>query len=140
MMLLANIGITIEPPTPTHSDDVAFFTNAVLCLKKAGCREPCMLIGSRTALGSFVGKSRSSPQKLWLSLGYRASRAIREAFGLRPKRLATAVAEAEGEVLFGNTRLMAKCRRNGANCVGKQESPNHSDQDLSCRGNGCNSH
>lgn len=107
MRLLRSIGIVIGPPSATHLNDVVFFTSAVLCLKEGGLQGPIRATWFRNCSPFLRREIEIIAPRVVATLGHQALQAVRQAFRLPPRSLASAVADAEGEILFVSTRLLA---------------------------------
>lgn len=107
MRLLESIGIIIDPPGPASTRNVVFLTNAVLCLKEGGLQGRVQSEWFKNCTRFLRQQVEIIRPRVVVSLGYCALRAVRDAFGLRPKSLAAAVSDMEGDLLLGKTRLLA---------------------------------
>ncbi|MBT4863499.1 MAG: hypothetical protein HON53_00060 [Planctomycetaceae bacterium] len=107
MELLKSIKISVGTPNSDKHNEV-FFTNAVLCLKKGGLQAKVNPEWF-TNCSSFLRRQIEIVAPLVVvTLGNHALQAVRNAFNLPKKlRLAEAVTDKDGELLFGNTRLLA---------------------------------
>jgi DNA polymerase len=94
--LIAEAGITIEPPRAGVSDDRLFFTNAVLCMKRAGGMQgrvpkSCVRECGRQFLRPMI---QLVAPRIVVTLGSKAMAATCAAFGREsPGRLACVVAQ-----------------------------------------------
>ena len=107
MKLLQSIGMVIGPPSSAGSNDLVFFTNAVLCLKEGGLQGPVRAAWSQNSAPFLRRQVEIIAPRVVVTLGEHALQAVRRAFQLPPRSLAGSVADAEGEILVGNTRLLA---------------------------------
>jgi DNA polymerase len=107
MKLLQGIGIVIGPPSSADNDGQVFFTNAVLCLKGGGLQGPVRAAWFQNCAPFLRRQVEIIAPRVVATLGQHALQAVRQAFQLPPRSLANAVADPDGEVLFGNTRLLA---------------------------------
>jgi len=107
MKLLQGIGLVIGPPSSAGSNDLVFFTNAVLCLKEGGLQGPVQAAWFQNCAPFLRRQVEIIAPRVVATLGEHAFRAVRQAFQLPPRSLASAVADTEGEILVGNTRLLA---------------------------------
>jgi len=107
MQLLQGIGIVIGPPSSAGSNDLVFFTNAVLCLKEGGLQGPVRAAWFQNCAPFLRRQVEIIAPRVVATLGEQALRAVRHAFQLPPRSLASSVADSEGEILGGNTRLLA---------------------------------
>ena len=107
MKLLQGIGMTIGPPSSAGSNDLVFFTNAVLCLKEGGLQGPVRAAWFQNCAPFLRRQVEIIAPRVVATLGEYALQAVRKAFQLPPRSLASSVADTEGEILVGNTRLLA---------------------------------
>jgi DNA polymerase len=107
IQLLQGIGIVIGPPSSAGSNDLVFFTNAVLCLKEGGLQGPVRAAWFQNCAPFLCRQVEIIAPRVVATLGEQALRAVRHAFQLPPRSLASSVADSEGEILGGNTRLLA---------------------------------
>ena len=107
MKLLQGIGIVIGPPSSAGSNDLVFFTNAVLCLKEGGLQGPVRAAWFQNCAPFLRRQVEIIAPRVVVTLGQHALQAVRQAFQLPPRSLASSVADTEGEILVGNTRLLA---------------------------------
>jgi DNA polymerase len=107
MKLLQGIGIVIGPPSSADNDGQVFFTNAVLCLKEGGLQGPVRAAWFQNCAPFLRRQVAIIAPRVVVTLGEHALQAVRRAFQLPPRSLASSVADAEGEILAGNTRLLA---------------------------------
>lgn len=107
MKLLESIGIAIGPPSSAGSNSRVFFTNAVLCLKEGGLQGPVRAAWFRNCAPFLRRQVEIIAPRVVATLGEHALQAVRQAFQLPPRSLASSVADMEGEILVGNTRLLA---------------------------------
>lgn len=110
MTLLASIGVRI--PAPSLADDGGgplFFTNAVLCLKEGGLQSSVKGEWFENCGSRFLRPTIDmvSP-KVLVSLGERAYRAIRLAYGLPRMGFRRAVDLPQGLVLSDGTRYFPR--------------------------------
>jgi DNA polymerase len=107
MKLLQGIGIVIGPPSSADNDGQVFFTNAVLCLKEGGLQGPVQPAWFLNCAPFLRRQIEIIAPKVVVTLGAHALLAVRQALQLRPRGLASSVADTEGEILVGTTRLFA---------------------------------
>jgi len=107
MKLLQGIGVVIGPPSSADNDGQVFFTNAVLCLKEGGLQGPVQAAWFQNCSPFLRRQIEIIAPRVVTTLGQHALQAVRRAFQLPPRSLASSVADAEGEILVGNTRLLA---------------------------------
>lgn len=107
MSLLQSTGLIIGPPSSAGSNSRVFFTNAVLCLKEGGLQGPVRAAWFQNCAPFLRRQVEIIAPRVVATLGEHALQAVRQAFGLPRQNLASAVADAEGEILVGNTRLIA---------------------------------
>jgi len=107
MRLLQSIGLVIGPPSSAGSNDLVFFTNAVLCLKEGGLQGSVQATWFQNCAPFLRRQIEIVAPRVVTTLGEHALQAVRQAFALPPRSLASAVADADGEILIGNTRLLA---------------------------------
>lgn len=105
--LFKHIGITIGPAGTENSRGVTFFTNAVLCLKEGGLQGKVKREWFENCARFLREQVEIIKPLVVVTLGEQALRAVRDAFGLKRMGLKQAVADRKGEILTGNTRLMA---------------------------------
>jgi uracil-DNA glycosylase len=108
--LLESIGVEISPPGSEHGQDVAFFTNAVLCLKtEGGLQGKVEDIWFQNCSEFLRGQVEIVRPEVVVGLGARAYAALLSAFGFVPpaspyKRVVeskTPVVLPTGSSLFG---------------------------------------
>ena len=107
MKLLQSIGLVIGLPSSAGSNNLVFFTNAVLCLKEGGLQGPVRAAWFQNCAPFLRRQVEIIAPRVVATLGKHALQAVRQAFQLPPRSLASAVAGTEGETLVGNTRLLA---------------------------------
>jgi len=104
--LLKSIKINIGSPR-SDSQNFVFFTNAILCLKKGGLQSAVQSEWFRNCSRFLRQQVEIVAPLVVVTLGNHALQAVHSAFDLPKVRLAEAVADADGEILFDNTRLLA---------------------------------
>jgi uracil-DNA glycosylase family 4 len=107
MQLLESIGIVIGPPSSAGSKTQVFFTNAVLCLKEGGLQGPVRAAWFQNCAPFLRRQVEIVAPRVVVTLGEHALQAVRQTFGLPRRSLASAVADTEGEILIGHSRLLA---------------------------------
>jgi DNA polymerase len=94
--LLSELGVEIKPPGTPDCRQIAFFTNAILCLKEGGLGGHVRDVWF-TNCASFLRRQIEivSPQVIAL-LGKRAYSAVLSVYGIRPVSFRAAVEDQKG--------------------------------------------
>jgi uracil-DNA glycosylase len=108
--LAREAGFTLSPPVRGQSDDVLFFTNAVLCLKKGRMSAPVPRRCFEECGRQFLRKTIElvNPRAV-VTLGVGALRAIERAFDLKEETvLSTVIDNSPGFVLPSNVAVFPR--------------------------------
>jgi uracil-DNA glycosylase family 4 len=105
--LLDSIGVAIGPPGGGHGPNVAFFTNAILCLKSDGLQGKVQgewFAHCRRFLRAQIDIVRP---RIVIGLGRLAFTSILRAFDIQPPPFRNAVADPHGTLLPTGSRVFA---------------------------------
>jgi len=106
--LIGLLGIDIgEPPINTRRDAIAFFTNAILCLKDGGLQAKVQDAWFSNCQDFLRRQIEIVSPKILVCLGERAWRSVVTTFQIRPGVFREAVNDPDGVVLPNGTRAFA---------------------------------
>jgi DNA polymerase len=106
--LIGLLGIDVGPPGDSRRSGVAFFTNAVLCLKDGGLQSKVRRKWFVNCASFLRQQVEIVSPKLVICLGERAYRSLAATFGFRAGEFRTAVDSPEGVLLSNGTRAFAR--------------------------------
>lgn len=97
--LLKSIGVDIGPPGQAPGADVAFFTNAILCLKDGGLQGKVRREWFQNCRPFLRGQLEIVRPRVVVGLGQLAFENVFRAFDIRPPNFRDAVADDQGTSL-----------------------------------------
>lgn len=105
--LLKSIGIDIGPPAAAHGQHVAFFTNAILCLKQGGLQAEVQKEWFTNGSPLLRRQVEIVEPKVVVGLGEMAFGSILRSFGMKPPAFRSAVENHSGTLLPNGTIAFA---------------------------------
>jgi DNA polymerase len=105
--LLRSAGVDIGPPGHSHGADVAFFTNAVLCLKEGGLQAKVRREWFQNCRPFLRRQIEIVRPRAAVGLGQLAFESILAAYDIKPPAFRAAVEDDQGTVLPMGSRLFA---------------------------------
>lgn len=105
--LLASAGLEVGPPRVNPRSGPAFFTNAILCLKRDGLQAAVQAIAFRNCAAFLRREIEIVSPAVVVALGYSAYRAVCVAFALKPAARLLDALERAPETLPTGGRLVA---------------------------------
>jgi uracil-DNA glycosylase len=105
--LLRGVGVSVGPPGAGPGPGAAFFTNAILCLKRGGLQAPVRDAWFRNCASHLRRQIEIVRPRVVVGLGARAFGGVLAAFGLPPRPLRVAVADPDGVALPTGARAFA---------------------------------
>lgn len=101
------VGVTISEPGSSEGEGIAFFTNAVLCLKEGGLQAPVRRTWFDNCAPFLRRQIEIIKPKVVVGLGEKAYQTIAKAFGIRVGRFRSEVEMEGGRLLPTGARAFA---------------------------------
>jgi DNA polymerase len=128
IQLLAGVGINLAVPEEEKQLQVAFFTNAILCLKGNGLQGPVKRCWFQNCSVFLKKQVEIVAPKIVISLGEMAFRALLAAFELKAGGFKAAVEDSKG-ILLPNGSILFPVYHCGARILNTHRSINQQRQD-----------